>query len=59
MSPFKKSAVKGDSSKGKEPMIDLDSFSPKSKKTHSSIGLYDANKFRSYVAYYEIGRAHV
>ena len=51
MSPFKKSAVKGDSSKGKKPMIDLDSFSPKSKKTHSSIGLYDANKFRSYVAY--------
>ena len=51
MSSFKKLAVKGDSSKGKESMIDLDSFSPKSKKTRSSIGLYDANKFRSYEIY--------
>ena len=48
MSPFKKSAVKGSSSKGKEPVIDLDSFTPKSKKTRSSTGFYDANKFRSY-----------
>ena len=31
-------------------MIDLDSFTPKSKKTQSSIGFYDANKFRSYAA---------
>ena len=51
MSSFKKPAVKGDSSKGKESMIDLDSFSLKSKKTRSSIGLYDANKFRSYGIY--------
>ena len=50
LSPFKKSVVKGSSSKGKEPMIDLDSFTPKSKKTQSSIGFYDANKFRSYAA---------
>ena len=50
MSPFKKSAMKGSSSKGKEPMIDLDSFTPKSKKTQSSIRFYDANKFRSYAA---------
>ena len=50
MSPFKKSAVKGSSSKGKEPVIDLDSFTPKSKKTRSSIGFYDVSKFRSYAA---------
>ena len=48
LSPFKKSAVKGDSSKGKELVIDLDRFTPKSKKTRSLIGFYDANKFRSY-----------
>ena len=29
-------------------MIDLDSFTPKSKKTRSLTGFYDANKFRSY-----------
>ena len=40
--------MKGSSNKGKEPVIDLDSFTPKSKKTRSSIGYYDANKFRSY-----------
>ena len=51
MSPFKKSTMKGDCSKGKETMIDLDSFSPKSKKTRSSTRLYDANKFKSYTAY--------
>ena len=31
-------------------MIDFDSFTPKSKKTRSSTGFYDANKFRSYAA---------
>ena len=51
MSPFKKSAVKESSSKGKEPVIDLDSFTPKSKKTRSSTGFYDANKFRSYAKF--------
>ena len=50
MSPFKKSTMKGGSSKGKEPVIDLDSLTLKSKKTHSSIGFYDADKFRSYAA---------
>ena len=48
MSPFKKSTMKGGSSKGREPVIDLDSFSPKLKKTQASTGFYDANKFRSY-----------
>ena len=51
MSPFKKSTMKGDCSKGKETMIDLDSFSPKSKKTRSSTGVYDDTCFRSYAAY--------
>ena len=50
MSPFKKSAMKEGSSKGKESMIDLNSFSPKSKKTRALTGFYDANKFRSYAA---------
>ena len=50
MSPFKKSLVKGSSSKGKELVIDLDSFSPKLKKTHASTGFYDANKFKLYAA---------
>ena len=51
MSPFKKSAVKGGSSKGKELMIDLESLTLKSKKTWSLTGFYDANKFRSYAAF--------
>ena len=50
MSLFKRSAVKGSSSKGKEPLIDLESPTPKSKKSRSSIGFYDVGKFRSYVA---------
>ena len=50
MSAFKKSAMKGSSSKGKEPMIDVDSLTPKSQKTRSSIGFYDSDKFRSYAA---------
>ena len=48
MSPFKKSVVKGSSSKGEEPMIDFDSLTPKSKKTWSSTRFYDAKKFKSY-----------
>ena len=51
MSPFKKSAVKGGSSKMREPVIDLDSFTLKSKRTRSSIGFYDVDKFRSYAAF--------
>ena len=50
MSPFKKSAVKESSNKGKEPAIDLESLTPKSKKTRTSTRFYDVNKFRSYVA---------
>ena len=51
MSHFKKLAVKGCSSKGKETVIDLDSFTPKSKRTRSSTGLYDVDKFRSYAVF--------
>ena len=50
MTLFKRSAVKGSSSKGKEPIIDLESFTPKAKKFQSSTGFYDVSKFRSYVA---------
>ena len=51
MSPFKKSAVKGSSSKGKEPVIDPSSFSPKSKKTRSSTRVFDDTRFKSYTAF--------
>ena len=51
MSPFKKAAMKGGSSKGKEPVIDVDDLSPRSKKTRSPLGVYDPNKFRSYAAF--------
>ena len=51
MSPFKKAAVKGDGSKGKEPVIDVDDFSPKTKKTHSPSGVFDPNKFKSYATF--------
>ena len=51
MYSFKKATMKGSSSKGKEPMIDVDYFSPRSKRTWSPSGLYDPNKFRSYVAF--------
>ena len=50
MPPFKKLDVKGSSSKGKEPVIDLDSLTPKSKKTRSSTEFYDADKLRSFAA---------
>ena len=42
--------MKGSSSKGKEPMIDLESLTPKSKKTRSSTGFYDVSKFKSFAA---------
>ena len=51
MSPFKRAAVKGGSSKGKEPIIDVDNLSPRTKRTRSSSRLFDPNKFRSYVAF--------
>ena len=51
MSPFKRAAVKGGGSKGKEPVIEVDDFSPKAKRTHSPLGVFDPNKFRSYAAF--------
>ena len=51
MSPFKKAAVKGGSSKGKEPVIDVDDYSPQTKWTRSSSKGFDPNKFRSYAAF--------
>ena len=51
MSPFKSSAVKGGCNKGKEPMIDVDDLSPRTKRTHFSIGVYDLDLFRSYAAF--------
>ena len=51
MSPLKKSAMKGGSSNEKELVIDLDSFTPKSKRTRSSTRLYDVDKFRSYATF--------
>ena len=51
MSPFKRSAMKEDNSKGKEPVIDVDDLSPRPKRTRSTTGVYDPNKFRSYAAF--------
>ena len=51
MSPFKKAAVKGGNSKGKEHVIDVDDLSPISKRTKSSSGVYDPNKFRTFIAF--------
>ena len=51
MSPFKKATMKGGSPKGKEPVIDVNDFSPKTKGTCSPSGVFDPNKFRSYAAF--------
>ena len=51
MSPFKMSAIKGGSNKGKEPVIDVDDLSLKPKWTRSTIGVFDPDKFRSYAAF--------
>ena len=51
MSPFKRATVKGGSNKGKEPVIDVDDLSPRTKRTRSSSGVFDPNKFRSYTAF--------
>ena len=51
MSPFKRAAMKGGGSKGKEPVIEVDDFSPKAKRTHSPLGVFNPNKFRSYAAF--------
>ena len=42
--------MKRNSSKGKEPVIDLESLTLKSKKSRSTTGFYDVSKFRSYAA---------
>ena len=51
MSPFKRSVVKGGSSKGKEPLIDVDNLSPRSKRTRSLTGVFDLDNFRSYAEF--------
>ena len=51
MSPFKTSAVKGGSNKGKEPIIDVDDLAPRPKRTRSTIGVFEPDKFRSYAAF--------
>ena len=51
MSPFKRSVVKGGSSKEKEPVIDVDDLSLRSKRTRSPTRVFDPNKFRSYAAF--------
>ena len=51
MSPFKSSAVKGGSSKGKKPIIDIDEPSPRAKRTRFSTEVYDLDMFRSYAAF--------
>ena len=50
MSSFKSSAVKG-GSKGKEPMIDVDEPSPRSKRTHFSTKVNNPDLFRPYAAF--------
>ena len=51
MSPFKSSVVKGGSSKGKVPVIDVDDPSPRSKRTRFSMEVHDPELFRSYAAF--------
>ena len=51
MSPFKRSALKGGSSKGKELVIDVDNLSPRSKRTRSTTEAFDLDKFKSYAAF--------
>ena len=51
MSPFKKAAMKGGNRKGKEHVIDVDDLSPSSKRTKSSLGVYDPNKFKTFTAF--------
>ena len=51
MSPFKRSTVKGGSSKGKELVIDVDDLSPKPKRARFPTGVYDPHKFRSYATF--------
>ena len=37
--------------KGKEPVIDIDDLSPRSKRTRSPTGIYDPDKFISYATF--------
>ena len=50
MSLFESSAVKR-GSKGKEPVIDVDDPSPRSKQTRFSMGVYDPDLFKSYATF--------
>ena len=43
--------MKGGSSKGKEPVIDVNDPSPRSKRTRFSMEVYKPNKFRSSAAF--------
>ena len=51
MSPFKRAAVKGGSSKGKEPIIDVDDLSPKIKRTRTLSEVFNPKKFKSYATF--------
>ena len=51
MPPFKRLAMKGGNNKGKEPVIDVDDPSPRLKRTHFSMGVYDLDLFKSYAAF--------
>ena len=51
MSPFKSSAMKGGCNKGKEPVIDVDEPSSKSKRTRFSTRVYNPDLFRSYATF--------
>ena len=51
MSPFKALVVKGGNNKGKEPVIDVDDPSPRSRRIQSSTGVCEPDKFRSYVPF--------
>ena len=51
ISPFKRVAVKGGSSKGKEPVIDVDDLSPRTKRIRSPSRVFDPNKFRSFATF--------
>ena len=51
MSPFKSADVKGGCNKGKEPVIDVDDPSSKSKRTCFSTRVYDPDLFRFYDAF--------
>ena len=51
MSSFKILAVKGGSNKGKEPIIDVNEPSPRSKRTQFSTEVYDPDLFKSYATF--------